>query len=54
MAMDKDALVEDFMIQYGEALNNIGFTTRDIMRFQPTDSEVLKSSSLSIRVLSAE
>lgn len=32
MAMGKDALVEDFMIQYGEALGNIGFSTRDIMR----------------------
>jgi len=32
LAMDKDALVEDFMIQYGEALSNIGFNTRDIMR----------------------
>ena len=32
LAMEKDALVEDFMIQYGEALANIGFTTRDIMR----------------------
>jgi fatty aldehyde decarbonylase len=32
LVMDKDALVEDFMIQYGEALSNIGFTTRDIMR----------------------
>jgi fatty aldehyde decarbonylase len=32
LAMEKDALVEDFMIQYGEALGNIGFTTRDIMR----------------------
>lgn len=32
LCMDKDALVEDFMIQYGEALSNIGFTTRDIMR----------------------
>jgi fatty aldehyde decarbonylase len=30
--MDKESLVEDFMIQYGEALSNIGFTTRDIMR----------------------
>jgi len=30
--MEKDALVEDFMISYGEALSNIGFTTRDIMR----------------------
>jgi len=32
LAMDKDALVEDFMIAYGEALSNIGFSTRDIMR----------------------
>lgn len=32
LGMDKDALVEDFMIQYGEALSNIGFTTRDVMR----------------------
>ncbi|MEH2293982.1 aldehyde oxygenase (deformylating) [Nostoc sp.] len=32
MAMEKDALIEAFMIQYGEALSNIGFTTRDIMR----------------------
>ncbi|MDB9372290.1 aldehyde oxygenase (deformylating) [Nodularia sphaerocarpa] len=32
LAMEKEALVEDFMIQYGETLNNIGFTTRDIMR----------------------
>lgn len=32
LGMEKDALVEDFMIQYGEALSNIGFTTRDIMR----------------------
>lgn len=32
LGMDKDALVEDFMIAYGEALSNIGFTTRDIMR----------------------
>jgi fatty aldehyde decarbonylase len=32
LAMDKDAMVEDFMIAYGEALSNIGFTTRDIMR----------------------
>jgi fatty aldehyde decarbonylase len=32
LAMEKEALVEDFMIQYGEALGNIGFTTRDIMR----------------------
>ncbi len=32
LLMEKEALVEDFMIQYGEALSNIGFTTRDIMR----------------------
>ncbi|MBE9201256.1 MULTISPECIES: aldehyde oxygenase (deformylating) [unclassified Nodularia (in: cyanobacteria)] len=32
LAMEKEALVEDFMIQYGETLNNIGFTTRDIMK----------------------
>ncbi|WP_071191673.1 aldehyde oxygenase (deformylating) [Trichormus sp. NMC-1] len=32
LAMEKEALVEDFMIQYGEALSHIGFTTRDIMR----------------------
>lgn len=32
LGMEKEALVEDFMIQYGEALSNIGFNTRDIMR----------------------
>jgi fatty aldehyde decarbonylase len=32
LGMEKEALVEDFMIQYGEALTNIGFTTRDVMR----------------------
>lgn len=32
LAMEKDALVEDFMIAYGEALANIGFTTGEIMR----------------------
>jgi fatty aldehyde decarbonylase len=32
LAMEKDALVEDFMISYGEALSNIGFTTGEIMR----------------------
>ena len=32
LAMEKEALVEDFMIQYGEALSNIGYATRDIMR----------------------
>lgn len=32
LGMEKEALVEDFMISYGEALSQIGFTTRDIMR----------------------
>ncbi|MEB3174787.1 MAG: aldehyde oxygenase (deformylating) [Cyanobacteriota bacterium] len=32
LGMEKEALVEDFMISYGEALSNIGFGTRDIMR----------------------
>jgi fatty aldehyde decarbonylase len=32
LVLEREALVEDFMIQYGEVLNNIGFTTRDIMR----------------------
>lgn len=32
LGMEREALVEDFMIQYGEALSNIGFSTRDIMR----------------------
>jgi fatty aldehyde decarbonylase len=32
LGMEKDALVEDFMIAYGEALGNIGFNNRDIMR----------------------
>jgi fatty aldehyde decarbonylase len=32
LGMEKDALVEDFMIQYGETLANIGFSTREIMR----------------------
>jgi fatty aldehyde decarbonylase len=32
LGMEKEALVEDFMISYGEALSNIGFTTRDLMR----------------------
>ena len=32
LGMEKEALVEDFMISYGEALSNIGFTTREIMR----------------------
>ncbi|WP_377480403.1 MAG: aldehyde oxygenase (deformylating) [Microcoleus anatoxicus] len=32
LGMEKDALIEDFMIAYGEALKNIGFNNRDIMR----------------------
>ena len=32
LGMEKEALVEDFMISYGEALSNIGFTTREIMK----------------------
>ncbi len=32
LGMEKESLVEDFMIQYGEALSNIGFGTRDIMK----------------------
>lgn len=32
LGMEKEALVEDFMIQYGESLGNIGFNTRDIMK----------------------
>jgi fatty aldehyde decarbonylase len=32
LGMEKEALVEDFMIQYGESLGKIGFKTRDIMR----------------------
>lgn len=32
LGMEKEALIEDFMISYGEALSNIGFTTRDIMK----------------------
>ena len=32
LGMEKEALIEDFMIAYGEALNNIGFNTGEIMR----------------------
>jgi fatty aldehyde decarbonylase len=32
LAMKKEELIEDFMIQYGDALGNIGFTNREIMR----------------------
>jgi fatty aldehyde decarbonylase len=32
LGMEKEALVEDFMIQYGEALENIGFNKRELVR----------------------
>jgi fatty aldehyde decarbonylase len=32
LGMEKEALVEDFMIAYGESLANIGFNTREIMK----------------------
>lgn len=32
LGMEKDALVEDFMITYGEALSNIGFSSREVMK----------------------
>ncbi|MGL5034928.1 MAG: aldehyde oxygenase (deformylating) [Microcystaceae cyanobacterium] len=32
LGMEKEALIEDFMISYGEALSNIGFAPRDLMR----------------------
>ncbi len=32
LGMEKEALVEDFMIAYGEALSNIGFSPRELMR----------------------
>jgi fatty aldehyde decarbonylase len=32
LGMPKEELLEDFMISYGEALGNIGFTTREIMK----------------------
>lgn len=32
LQMDKEAIVEDFMISYGEALSDIGFTTREVMK----------------------
>ena len=32
MGMDKHALIEEFIVQYGETLNQIGFSTRDILR----------------------
>jgi fatty aldehyde decarbonylase len=32
LGMEKEALIEDFMISYGEALSNIGFSMRDIIK----------------------
>lgn len=32
LQMDQEAIVEDFMIAYGEALGNIGFSTREVMK----------------------
>lgn len=32
LSMEKEALVEDFMITYGEALTNIGFNSREVMK----------------------
>ena len=32
LGMEKEELVEDFMISYGEALSNIGFSPRELMK----------------------
>ena len=32
LGMEKEALIEDFMITYGEALANIGFSSREVMK----------------------
>lgn len=32
LGMEKEALIEDFMITYGEALSNIGFSSREVMK----------------------
>jgi fatty aldehyde decarbonylase len=32
LGMEKDSLIEDFMIAYGEALGNIGFNSRELMK----------------------
>ncbi|MEO1133525.1 MAG: aldehyde oxygenase (deformylating) [Cyanobacteria bacterium J06639_1] len=32
LSMDSDAILEDFMIAYGDALNGIGFTNREVMK----------------------
>ncbi|SRR5579883_1077430 len=32
IGMNKQSLIEEFLVQYGDALNRIGFSTRDILR----------------------
>lgn len=32
LGMDKQSLIEEFISRYGEALNQIGFSIREIMR----------------------
>jgi fatty aldehyde decarbonylase len=32
LSMDREAILEDFLISYGETLSNIGFTTREVMQ----------------------
>jgi fatty aldehyde decarbonylase len=32
LSMDREAVLEDFLISYGETLANIGFTTREVMK----------------------
>ncbi len=32
LSMDREAVLEDFLIAYGETLSNIGFTTREVMQ----------------------
>jgi fatty aldehyde decarbonylase len=32
LSMDREAVLEDFLISYGETLSNIGFTTREVMQ----------------------
>lgn len=32
LGMTKEELIEDFLISYGDALANIGFSTREIMK----------------------
>lgn len=42
LGMEKEALVEDFMIQYGEALGNIGFNFREIARMSAQGLSAVK------------